>query len=80
MLSLGGVNQGLQFHTHGASWLGLVHGAKEWWIYPPGELPAAVAASMMPLHPASAWAPPLGELLANTEVRPKQSPRRLNVA
>eukprot|EP01046_Picozoa_sp_COSAG06_P015031 COSAG06_NODE_950_length_11350_cov_12.434984_8_plen_287_part_00 len=79
-LSLGGVNQGLQFHTHGASWLGLVHGAKEWWIYPPGELPAAVAASMMPLHPASAWAPPLGELLASTEVRSKQSPRRLNVA
>ena len=64
MLSLGGESTGLQFHTHGASWLGLVYGAKEWWIFAPAALPDAVAAAMMPLHAAPAWAPPLTDLLA----------------
>lgn len=69
MLSLGGADQGLQFHTHGASWLGLVYGAKEWWIYPPGAFPADVAAAMMPLHPAKAWVPPMTKLLENQRSR-----------
>ena len=30
MLSLGGAEEGLGFHVHGASWLGLVYGVKEW--------------------------------------------------
>lgn len=59
MLSLGGADQGLQFHTHGASWLGLVYGVKEWWIFPPGAFPADIAAAMMPLHPANDWVPPM---------------------
>jgi hypothetical protein len=65
MLSLGDAGQGLQFHTHGRSWLALVHGVKEWWIYPPGAMPPAVAGAMMPLHPARVWVPVMSsELLA----------------
>lgn len=27
---------GFQFHTHGETWIGLIHGKKEWFLYPPG--------------------------------------------
>lgn len=30
---------GLPFHNHGETWLGLVYGAKRWFIYPPGASP-----------------------------------------
>ena len=36
MLSLGEHGAGLPFHNHGESWLGLVHGSKHWFLYPPG--------------------------------------------
>jgi tetratricopeptide (TPR) repeat protein len=39
ILSLGASRTGLPFHSHGATWLGLVHGLKKWYIYPPGTGP-----------------------------------------
>ena len=36
MLSLGGPGSGLPFHVHGQTWLGLVFGEKQWFLYPPG--------------------------------------------
>lgn len=36
MLSLGPIQTGLPFHSHGKTWLSLVHGAKSWYLYPPG--------------------------------------------
>ena len=37
MLSIGGSKQGLPFHAHGETWLGLVNGQKRWFVYPPGK-------------------------------------------
>ena len=39
MLSIGDDGAGLSFHSHGDSWLGIVHGAKRWLLYPPGRAP-----------------------------------------
>ena len=41
MLSIGPAMAGLPFHSHGASWLGLVGGEKLWLIAKPNALPAA---------------------------------------
>lgn len=62
MLSLGGAEEGLGFHVHGPTWLGIVYGIKEWWLYPPGEMPDAVAAAMMPLHSAKDWTAHMREI------------------
>jgi hypothetical protein len=37
MLSLGQSRAGLPIHVHGETWLGLVYGAKRWFLYPPGK-------------------------------------------
>jgi hypothetical protein len=37
MLSLGQSRAGLPIHVHGETWLGLVYGAKRWFLYPPGR-------------------------------------------
>ena len=39
IFSLGASRTGLPFHSHGPTWLGLVHGLKRWYIYPPGTGP-----------------------------------------
>lgn len=41
IFSLGASRTGLPFHSHGPTWLGLVHGLKKWYIYPPGTGPPA---------------------------------------
>ena len=46
MLSLGDHDVGLPFHNHGASWLGVVHGRKRWFLAPP----AHAVFSMLPAH------------------------------
>jgi len=56
ILSLGASRTGLPFHTHGESWLGLVHGLKMWYIYPPGTgPPLAVLNSSSPLTSVAEW-------------------------
>eukprot|EP00614_Pseudopedinella_elastica_P001762 CAMPEP_0172598708 /NCGR_PEP_ID=MMETSP1068-20121228/18776_1 /TAXON_ID=35684 /ORGANISM="Pseudopedinella elastica, Strain CCMP716" /LENGTH=532 /DNA_ID=CAMNT_0013398681 /DNA_START=385 /DNA_END=1979 /DNA_ORIENTATION=+ len=53
ILSLGASRTGLPFHAHGETWLGLVFGAKRWFVYPPGfDAPRAVQLN-------STWARPL---------------------
>lgn len=39
MLSLGPGNSGLPFHVHGKTWISVIHGAKRWFVYPPGFSP-----------------------------------------
>jgi len=39
VVSLGGASTGLAFHSHGSSWLTVVHGVKLWLLYPPGGIP-----------------------------------------
>ena len=39
IFSMGASRTGLPFHSHGPTWLGLVHGIKRWYIYPPGTGP-----------------------------------------
>lgn len=37
MLTYGTHGAGLGWHTHGQSWVGIVTGAKRWFLYPPGK-------------------------------------------
>lgn len=39
LLSLGPSKAGLPLHMHGTTWLAVVHGAKRWFVYPPGSSP-----------------------------------------
>jgi hypothetical protein len=45
ILSMAPEGQGLGFHLHAATWLKLWHGHKEWLVYPPGKMPAALHSS-----------------------------------
>ena len=58
MLSLGASRTGLPFHSHGSSWLGLVHGRKMWYLYPPGTGPPPPSAQQpsSPLVSVAQWA------------------------
>ena len=38
LVSIGGDGASLNFHAHGAAWLLLVHGKKQWYLAPPGLL------------------------------------------
>lgn len=51
MLSIGDDGAGLSFHSHGDSWLGLVHGRKRWLLYPPGGAPRQLFESLGPIAP-----------------------------
>ena len=42
VLSLGRSGSGLPSHSHGESWLELLHGHKLWLLHPPGPLPEAL--------------------------------------
>ena len=56
MLSLGSSRTGLPFHSHGKTWLALLHGSKRWLVYPPGfNAPAEAQARFNPLKPVHAW-------------------------
>ena len=41
---------GLTFHSHGRSWLGVVYGAKRWFVYPPGYGPPAPTPPSPSMH------------------------------
>ncbi len=49
MLSIGDDGAGLSFHSHGDSWLGLVHGVKRWLLYPPGRAPKELFETLGPV-------------------------------
>jgi hypothetical protein len=68
MLSLADDSHGLGFHNHGKSWLALVYGSKQWWVYPPGGVPAALSRLMQPLHSVSEWLPDALLTLPNHEL------------
>jgi hypothetical protein len=47
---------GLPFHVHGETWLGLVHGAKRWFVYPPGASASPeVERHVNPLRTVDDW-------------------------
>ena len=56
VLSLGDDEAGLPFHSHGSAWLAVVFGAKRWFIYEPGTMPAPVRRSFNPLASTATWA------------------------
>jgi hypothetical protein len=37
MFSMGAGSSGLPWHTHGATWIGVVFGKKQWFLLPPGK-------------------------------------------
>jgi hypothetical protein len=50
------VGTGLSFHNHGKTWLAVVHGIKQWFIYPPGfDPPHSIDADYSPMLPVSRW-------------------------
>jgi hypothetical protein len=53
MLTLGGSHSGLPWHMHGATWIGLVFGKKQWFLLPPGTATAAQRGH--PLYNAHYW-------------------------
>ena len=55
-LSIGASKTGLPFHSHGSSYLSLVHGLKRWFVYPPGASPPAeVQRETHPLRSVWGW-------------------------
>ncbi len=55
VFSLGEDEAGLPFHSHGAAWLAVIHGAKHWLLYPPGGFDARDRAATTPLSGVSDW-------------------------
>ncbi|KAJ1397737.1 hypothetical protein B484DRAFT_458639 [Ochromonadaceae sp. CCMP2298] len=56
MLSMGPSKSGLPYHNHGRTWLAVVHGAKQWFVYPPGyDAPFEVDSTVNLLYPISDW-------------------------
>ena len=43
LLSIGRSGGGIDYHTHGDTFLALLFGRKTWYIYPPGRLPSRVS-------------------------------------
>eukprot|EP00933_Yihiella_yeosuensis_P023722 TRINITY_DN18461_c0_g2_i2.p1 TRINITY_DN18461_c0_g2~~TRINITY_DN18461_c0_g2_i2.p1 ORF type:complete len:453 (+),score=65.65 TRINITY_DN18461_c0_g2_i2:48-1406(+) len=54
IISLAGIRSGIQFHTHGATWLFSLKGRKRWFVYPPGM--ATSEGRGHALLPGSKWA------------------------
>lgn len=47
---------GLPFHGHGKTWLAVVHGIKQWFVYPPGyDPPQSIDQAFNPMFPVSKW-------------------------
>ena len=56
VLSIGASKTGLPFHSQGSSYVGLVHGLKRWFVYPPGaSAPAEVQRETHPLRSVWGW-------------------------
>ncbi len=56
IFSLGASRTGLPFHTHGKTYLGLVHGMKRWFVYPPGTAaPESIMRDTNPLQTVHYW-------------------------
>jgi hypothetical protein len=55
VFSLGEDEAGLPFHSHGAAWLGVVHGGKHWFLYPPGGFDPDDRAMTTPLGGVADW-------------------------
>jgi len=70
ILSLGPSHSGLPMHSHGATWLGIVYGAKRWFVYPPGVSGGVRESDFNPLQPVSQW---LDKVLPQLEGLPKPS-------
>eukprot|EP01049_Picozoa_sp_SAG25_P023577 SAG25_NODE_10122_length_345_cov_0.841463_1_plen_114_part_11 len=47
LLSVGSDGQGLGFHTHSDSWLGLAAGMKRWLLFAPGTFPTAFPSRLL---------------------------------
>lgn len=49
-------NTGLPFHSHGETWLGVIKGSKEWYLYPPGiSLPIQLQAQLNHFGSLQSW-------------------------
>eukprot|EP01035_Chromulina_nebulosa_P020454 gene20454-26540_t len=56
MFSLGQTRTGLPFHIHGQTWIGVVHGNKRWFVYPPGiSAPQNIEKTYNPLQNVWEW-------------------------
>ena len=65
VLSVGASAGGLPLHEHGAAWLGLASGRKEWAVFAPGAPPPLSQRTAM--QPAAEW---FGAAGARTCVQP----------
>jgi hypothetical protein len=50
LLALGANDTGIPFHFHADSWLELLRGTKEWWVFAPGS-----GVPFSPLEGQSSW-------------------------
>ncbi len=56
MLSIGPSRSGLPLHSHGKTWISVVHGSKKWFLYPPGfNVPDSVGQGCHALCTVSHW-------------------------
>lgn len=63
---------GLPFHTHGQTWLAVVHGVKKWFVYPPGyDPPRDIDVTFNPMFPVSTWLEHVhGQLVQHSHPKP----------
>ena len=73
----------MSFHNHGRTWLAVVHGIKQWFIYPPGfDPPQSIDGNFSPMLPVSRWMeevypqllnypkPPLNSFISDSQCAP----------
>jgi len=77
--SLGPEWAGLPFHTHGPTWIGLVHGAKMWFLYAPGEIPGEVYRQSA-LRSTKAWFQIQGRDLMKGSTGSREDPAKMRVS
>jgi hypothetical protein len=71
MICVSRTHAGLPFHNHGKTWLAVVHGIKQWFVYPPGfDPPRQIDASYSPMLPVSKW---VSEIYPQLQQYPKAS-------
>jgi len=74
VFSLGEGHAGLPFHSHGAAWLGVVHGRKHWFLYPPGAFSPSDRAMTSPLAGVKDWTSKVYPKLAAKPIECTQQP------
>eukprot|EP01038_Epipyxis_sp_PR26KG_P012367 gene12367-16590_t len=78
LLSLGPSRSGLPFHSHGKTWLAVIHGMKWWLVYPPQfSIPQEIQSKYNPMLPMRLWIKSIYPLLSKYPHLPENTYRDL---